>query len=148
MENNLTTQDVYQQITNRVIAAIEAGAPHFEMPWHSKTGRSRPINVHTGKPYRGINTLALWIAQLQYGFNTSTWGTYRQWKACNAQVRKGERAAVVVFYKDMERPVKNPATGETEQERYFVANASWVFNADQVDGWNPPESYPREDGYF
>ena len=29
----------------------------------------------------------------------SLWGTYRQWPALDAQVRKGKKAALVIFYK-------------------------------------------------
>ena len=125
--------NVYQQITDRVIAAIEAGAPKFEMPWHRGSSHSRPVNVFTGKNYRGVNTVALWVAQMEYGYTTGTWGTYKQWKECGAQVLKGEHAATVVFFKDVERPVED--SEETKSKRSFVATASWVFNADQVEGY-------------
>lgn len=129
-------QDVYQQITNHVIAAIEAGAPRFEMPWHQGANQSRPVNVDTGRKYRGVNTVALWIAQTHRDYQSATWGTYRQWQNRGAQVRKGERATTVVFFKDFEHPVEETdENGETKSRRSFVATASWVFNADQVDGY-------------
>jgi len=73
-------QDVYQQITNRVIAAIEAGAPRFEMPWHRGAQKSRPLNVLSGKHYRGVNTVALWVAQSEHDYSSGTWGTYASGK--------------------------------------------------------------------
>ncbi len=51
--------DVYEAITDRVIAAIEAGAGEWQMPWH-RSRVSRPINAHTKKLYRGVNVIALW----------------------------------------------------------------------------------------
>ena len=56
-------RDVYTRITGEIIAAIEAGAGEFKMPWHH-TGSStaRPTNITSGKNYRGVNVLALWVA--------------------------------------------------------------------------------------
>ena len=145
MTTEKTTQDVYQQITDRVVAAIEAGAPTFEMPWHRGAEHPRPRNVVTGKSYRGVNILALWITQSLCDYSSSVWGTYKQWKACGAQVRKGEQATTIVFYKDLEREVEDEATGETKLKKSFVATASWVFNADQVDNWTAPQAAPLID---
>lgn len=136
-----SNQNVYQKITDQVIAAIEAGALKFEMPWHKSN--SRPVNVASGKPYRGVNTLALWVAEQLNGYATGTWGTYKQWNAIGAQVRKGEHASTVVFYKDMERQIQEE--GETKAKRLFVATASWVFNADQVDSYTACDTVPLVD---
>jgi antirestriction protein ArdC len=55
--------DVYARITAQIVAAIEAGAGEYRMPWHgSDPSIARPINVASGKAYRGVNRLALWIA--------------------------------------------------------------------------------------
>ena len=46
--------DIYSRITTNIIAAIEAGAAEFRMPWHHDgSSTSRPINVASNKPYRG-----------------------------------------------------------------------------------------------
>lgn len=132
---NPSTKTVYQTLTDQIVAAIEAGAPRFEMPWHR--GHPRPVNVASGNRYRGINVLALWVAQEARGYASGTWGTYRQWQAQGAQVRKGERASTVVFYKDVERDEE--ADGEPGR-RAFVAVASGVFNAEQVSGHTAPET--------
>jgi antirestriction protein ArdC len=53
--------DVYSRITGEIVAAIEAGAGKWKMPWHHDgSATSRPINLASNKPYRGINVLALW----------------------------------------------------------------------------------------
>ena len=129
MTTQHANQNVYQKITDQIVAAIAAGAPRFEMPWHTRN--PRPVNVASQKPYRGVNTLALWVAEQQHGYSSGTWGTYRQWNAIGGQVRKGERAATIVFFKDVE-PDEDE---ETKSRRSFVAIASSVFNADQVDGY-------------
>lgn len=144
----MTTQvtglkDVHQQVTDQIIAAIERGAGDYTMPWHvSGIAQNRPSNILTGKRYRGVNVLALWIAAQRLGYATGTWGTYRQWAEKGAQVRKGEKASLIVFYKPLERSDVNANTGEIESSRHLFARASWVFNADQVDGWTPPAAEP------
>lgn len=130
--------DVHQTITNQIVAAIEAGAPEFKMPWHRAQGSlMRPVNVASRNRYQGINIVALWLSAEQRGYPTPVWGTYRQWQALGAQVRKGERGSVIVFYKELEFTKANEA-GETEDVRTLFARASYVFNAAQVDGYTPP----------
>lgn len=143
MKTNQSNQNIYQQITDRIIAAIEAGASKFEMPWHKGPNQRRPKNVATGNSYRGINTVSLWVAQLERDYSSNLWGTYNQWKACGAQVRKGEHAAPVVFFKGFEQPENQ--TEETKPNFSFIATTSWVFNADQVHGWNASNPTPTTD---
>jgi antirestriction protein ArdC len=134
--------DVYEAVTNRVIAAIEEGAGQWQMPWH-RSGVSRPLNALTKKPYRGVNVVALWAAADACGYVSGFWATYRQWRELEAQVRKGEHASLIVFWKELEREVEDEETGERQGKKTFFARASWVFNADQVDGWAPPAAPER-----
>jgi len=92
--------DVYNRITTEIIAAIEAGARNWRMPWHHDGAAvTRPENFSSHKRYRGVNVLALWAAAQASGYASGLWGTYRQWLAADAQVRKGERGTTVVFWK-------------------------------------------------
>jgi antirestriction protein ArdC len=94
--------DVYASVTVEVVAAIEAGAGEWRMPWHHDgTSTARPTSVAAAKRYRGINTVALWVAAMPGGYGEGLWGTYRQWQAAGAQVRKGERATNVVLWKEV-----------------------------------------------
>ncbi|WP_245766250.1 ArdC family protein [Sulfitobacter brevis] len=120
--------DVHSQITNHIIAAIET-AGEFQTPWITRSGGSfaRPVNVASKRPYNGINILNLWIASLSKDYPSNTWGTYRQWQQVGCQVRQGEKSSLVVFYQNH--------TSEDEAPKHFVARASRVFNAAQVDGF-------------
>ena len=138
----MNRSDVYEGITDRVIAAIEAGAGEWQMPWH-RSGVSRPVNAHTKNVYRGVNVVALWAAADAYSYSSGSWATYKQWRELDAQVRKGERASLIVFWKELERDVENEETGERERKKTLFARASWVFNGDQVDGWAPPTAPER-----
>lgn len=136
--------DFFQTITNTIISAIEGGAAShsYRMPWHRGTGALTPLNTITGRHYRGINTLLLWAAASNANYSTGEWATYRQWLAAGAQVRKGERASVVVLWKTL-GAAGNEASGTDQGERGSqrpLARAFYVFNAAQVDGYTREKS--------
>ncbi|MCB2052358.1 MAG: DUF1738 domain-containing protein, partial [Novosphingobium sp.] len=126
--------DVHQAITDKIVAMIEAGTDEVRLPW-LRTGMSSilPRNAASGEHYNGINILSLWAACEERDYATSLWGTYRQWQSLDAQVRKGEKASLVVFYKQLEVD-PDPEDDADNGLRHF-ARASWVFNIDQVDGY-------------
>jgi antirestriction protein ArdC len=130
--------DIHQHITDQIIAVIERGAGEFRLPWHrSASNIMRPVNVASKKPYRGVNVLALWATAEEKGYTSGTWGTYRQWAEIGAHVKKGEKAAFIVFYKELEFAAKSE-TGDAETTTRLFARATPVFAAEQVDGYQAP----------
>lgn len=129
--------DIHQHITDQIIAAIERGAGEFRLPWHRSAGNiMRPVNIASKKPYRGVNILTLWATADEKGFTAGTWGTYRQWAETGAQVRKGEKAAYIVFYKEI---TVAPDDGDSDgADTRLFARATPVFAAEQVDGYAAP----------
>ena len=129
--------DVYQSVTNAIVAAIEAGAGPFTMPWHG-TGASlgKPHNAVTQMEYHGINVLALWAAAQAQQFQSGLWASYRQWQSVGTQVIKGAIGSTIVFFKRVQ-PAEQ-ASEENAPQR-LIARASRVFNADQVVGWKAPD---------
>ncbi len=136
-----TRQNVYTRVTDSIIAAIEAGAGKWKTPWHGQGNFARPVNVASGNPYRGINTVALWVAAYVTGYASPIWGTYKQWHEKGAQVRKGEKASTVVFWKVVD-PAAHEADSQNEDSdqphAHMFARAYCVFNAQQVEGWEAP----------
>ena len=131
--------DIYRAVTDSIVEAIEKGAGPVEFPWHRQTAHGLPANAYTDQHYRGVNVVVLWVAAAVRGYGSPFWGTYRQWRELGAQVRRGERAALIVFYKEIDRsPQDGDESAITEEPApRLVARASWVFNADQVDGYKP-----------
>ncbi|MEF3046723.1 ArdC family protein [Pseudotabrizicola sp. L79] len=126
---------VYDDVTRKIVEAIEKGAATgngWKMQWHSMS--SRPENVMTGKAYQGVNTLHLWIEAQARCFSGAKWGTFKHWSEVGAKVRKGERGSLVVFLK----PIMKAAEGEEQDDKKFILRTSVVFNAEQVEGYNPP----------
>lgn len=137
--------DIYESITNQIVAAIERGAEKFVMPWHQKGENAlfMPVNATSGKAYRGVNILALWAIAEHRGYSSGEWATFKQWTEAGAKVRKGEKGAHVVFWSTYE---KNGEGGDSdaeangaEKETGMFAKAYTVFNANQVDGYSPKE---------
>jgi antirestriction protein ArdC len=139
---NKERQDIYTRITSEIVDSIERGAGPFKMPWHHDgSAVSRPINLASQKPYRGINVLALWAAADTFGYSKGLWGTYRQWQAQNAQVRKGERGSTVVLWKQSSSTDDHQDGNDDggKRQRPFFAQAFTVFNVEQVDGYSAPK---------
>jgi antirestriction protein ArdC len=124
----MTSFNIHQAITDKIIAAIEQGAGDFRMPWVQTKGV--PRNATTQKTYRGVNVLSLWIAAIAGGYSTDLWATFEQWKKAGSNVRKGEKGTLIVFYKQLDL---KDADDETDR-KVLYARASHVFNATQVDG--------------
>jgi antirestriction protein ArdC len=133
-------RDVYATVTAQIINAIEQGAGTWRMPWHT-SGRFAfsPINVASKKPYRGINTVCLWAAAQAKGYESGEWATYQQWQDNGAQVRKGEKATLVVFWKFAHDSAESQSDGDTPASgsRLLFTKGYSVFNAAQVDGYTP-----------
>jgi antirestriction protein ArdC len=129
--------DIAQHITDQIVKAIEAGAGKWEMPWHAVgSAMVAPINVTSGKPYRGMNTWLLMAASQEFGFSSNVWGTYKAWGAKGAQVKKGEKSTMVIFWKRSDYKVTNEA-GEKEDKKGLLLRYYNVFNASQVEGYEP-----------
>jgi len=126
--------DIHQIITDKIVALIEAGVDTFSLPWH-RTGASSilPKNALTGNAYNGINVLSLWATAEEKAYPNSLWGTYKQFQSLDAQVRKGEKATLVVFYKEYDAEPDPQQIDDDGKRR--VARASYVFNVAQVDGY-------------
>jgi antirestriction protein ArdC len=127
--------DVYARITDKIIAALEAGVRPWVQPWsggHLTGGVSRPLR-HNGEPYSGINVLLLWSEATARGYRASTWMTFRQAQELGASVRKGETGSMVVYANRTTRTETDIGGQEVERDIAFL-KAYTVFNVEQIDG--------------
>lgn len=120
-------QDTYQVVTDRVIAALEAGTVPWHRPWDASVGLPRSLS--TGRPYRGVNIFLLALSGLAAGYASPLWGTYKRIKERHGQVRKGERGTLVILWKPI--VTKDRDTGE--DKKIFLLRGYTVFNAEQAD---------------
>jgi antirestriction protein ArdC len=81
--------------------------------------------------------VCLWAAAQAKGYERGEWATYQQWQDKGAQVRKGEKATLVVFWK-FANDASESQEGETSHSsRLLFTRGYSVFNASQVDGYVP-----------
>ena len=114
--------DLYQQITDRIIAELEKGRIPWHKPWKCSSGA---ISRATGKPYSVLNQLLLPQA--------GEYVTFRQAIEEGHPVKKGEKASMVYFFKFIDGEDKD--TGEPKKIpllKYYS-----VFHISQCDGMKP-----------
>ena len=116
--------DIYAEITNRVIAALENGVAPWRKPWVG--GSSGCISYATGKQYSVLNTLLL-------GGQAGEFVTYKGCVQAGGHVRKGEKARMVVFWRPYEKI--DEETGEIT--KHFYLKHYSVFHLSQCEGINP-----------
>ena len=137
--------DFYKEVTNKIIAALENNTRPWVQPWD---GGILPIPMrHNNRLYQGINTLILWQAASEGGYNSPYWMTFKQAKLLGGNIRKGEKAATIFYAssctlgnneeedKQKERSGQNLALNQEQKSIYKKFMKSYkVFNANQIDG--------------
>ena len=134
--------DIYQRVSDRIIADLETGARPWLKPWNAEhaAGRiTRPLRSN-GVPYRGINVLMLWGAAMEQGFAAPIWMTFRQALELGAHVRRGEKGNLVVYANRITRTETDATTGEEAEREIPFLKGYTVFNVEQVEGL-PPSYY-------
>ena len=129
-----TKANVYEMITNRIIAELEKGNIPWKRPW---TGvRSGAYNRITKKPYSIINQILL-----KY---SGEYATFKQWQDLGGHIKKGEKSEIVVFWKIYQKEETNEETVEKEVRKIPVLKYYNVFHISQVEGVKPLEVPFRE----
>src|SRR5258708_36847222 len=91
---------LYQEITDKIIAELEAGHVPWVQPWGTaaaKASLAMPTNAATQRRYSGVNVLILWGAVIERGFAGQSWLTFRQALGLGCQFRKGGTGAPAVY---------------------------------------------------
>ena len=133
--------DIYQAVTDRIVAELDRGCAPWVKPWTvDGAATDIPINGHSKRAYRGINTLLLWLTQAASGFASREWFTFNQVTQLGGTVRRGEKATLVVFWKQLE--VEDADADEPHATKTVpVLRYYHVFNRNQIDAL-PNEAPP------
>lgn len=123
--------DLYEVVTEKILNDIEqSGKLSWVKPWKCNNGGCYPMNGKSKKPYNGINFFLLQM----YGFNSPYWLTYKQVTEMGGNVKKGEKGAMVVFWKINEYTKVNEATNEETINKVPILRYYNVFNLEQCEG--------------
>jgi antirestriction protein ArdC len=129
-------KDVYQTITDRIVADLESGTRPWLKPWsveHAAGRITRPLRAN-GIPYQGINVLMLWTTAVAKGYAAPFWMTFKQAIDLGAHVRKGEQGSLVVYADRIKRKETDATTGEEIDAEIPFMKGYTVFNVEQIDG--------------
>ena len=122
MQNSNRHIDIYETVTNKIIEHLEKGVVPWQQPW---SGGEPPQNLISKKPYRGINVLLL----NTLGYSQNHFLTFHQIKELGGSVKRGEKAQIVMFWKQLERD-----NDKGEKERIPFLRYYTVFNISQCTG--------------
>ena len=127
-----TMQDKVNKI---IIENIDKHGKDWAKPWASL---GMPTSLATGNRYSGINVIACWIANQEYGFTSNQWGTYNQIRTKGGVVSKGQQGTQVVYMQP--KLVRDARTNETPDTddgakivQYNLYRSYYVFNLDQTE---------------
>ena len=118
--------DVHQMVTDRIIAALEAGTAPWAQPW---IGRDGALKHRDGKPYSLLNQLLLG--------REGEYLSYREAQECGGNVKKGAKGRIVVFYKMLKCEDGVDDNGEATYKTIPLLRYYTVFHIDDCENVKP-----------
>lgn len=138
--------NLYDEVTAKIIAQLEAGRIPWVQPWASSADPSLgglapglPRNALTARNYSGVNVLILWGVVMEKGFPSQSWLTFKQARDAGGCVRKGEQGTTVVYADRFTPEAEKEKARETGGDAKSVAflKRFTVFNVSQCEGLRP-----------
>jgi len=120
------TRSVYDIVTEQVIRQLEQGVAPWRKPWRTEL----PVNLISGKPYRGLNVFLLG----SQGYGSRYWLTFNQAKKLGGHVRKREYSSLVTFWHIGEEKIIRDSDGNERKSKPFLLRFYNVFNVEQTEG--------------
>lgn len=137
--------DVYQAVTDKIIAALEAGVVPWRKPWKN-VGEGTQRNVTSKRPYRGVNQLLLGMSQ----FDSPWWITFKAAAELGARVKPeqakkngGIGPELVVYWNRIKCRACTDGDGNVKvakcercgnRRSFFILRFFTVWNVEQIDG--------------
>ena len=131
------SKDVYSQITETVIEALEQGNIIWQKPWNSY---GLPKNYTTGRPYRGWNLFWLNFITSYRQYSTPYFLTFNQAQKIGGRIKKGSKGTAIIYWAEVEDKrttmvVTDEATGNELciHPTILIHTTHTVFNLDQTE---------------
>jgi antirestriction protein ArdC len=131
------SNDIYSQITETVIEALEQGNIIWHKPWNSY---GLPKNYTTGRQYRGWNVFWLNFITSYKQYSTPYFLTFNQAQKAGGRIKKGSKGTPIVFWAEVEDKrttmvVTDEATGKeiSIHPTKLIPTTHTVFNLDQTE---------------
>jgi antirestriction protein ArdC len=133
-------RDLYQEVTDKIVAAIESGTAPWQRGWSELAELGLPMNGQSSRQYNGINSMLLFLTSQERGYSDNRWFTFKQANELGAKVRKGEKSTPVYFFKMLQSTERDgvaaKSTGDTPRMIPFLSEYR-IFNGQQLEGIEP-----------
>ncbi|PHS61215.1 MAG: DNA primase [Thalassobium sp.] len=136
-KKSFVKKDVYQEVTNKIIAKLEAGTVPWVKEWDNQgnnLSKPLPYNFDSGNMYSGMNILSLWMSEEENQFTSNAWMTFAQAKKKGGNIIKGQKGTSLFFFKFVEKVCADTGTDKS----YAMPKPFTVFNLDQIEGIELP----------
>lgn len=130
------TQELYRQLTERVIAELETNPTGWTKPWADAFAHAGiPFNATTGVAYQGGNIMWLALVAADAGYaGPSAWATYDQWVGVKCQVRKGSKGIKAVRWNPVRCKPAHSADERCQSCGKLFPSVFTLFHFTQVEG--------------
>ena len=118
--------NVYEIITEKIISQLEQGTAPWRKPWRTEM----PMNLISGKEYRGINPFLLG----PLGYGSRFWLPYNQAAKLGGNVRRGEKSSIVTFWNIGQEKTLIDSNGNERKSKPILLKYYNVFNVEQCEG--------------
>ena len=128
---------IREEVTARIIEALEAGTAPWRRPWRTTVGANQPgrhSNFASQRAYQGVNPLLLELHSLRLGLLSRWWGTFNQWhqlgctiKRRPANVEQGHWGCRVVFWKPLTKTVVDDEGNEEDEKLFCLRDLHRLF---------------------
>lgn len=137
-----SSRDIYQEVTDRMVAALEAGTVPWRKPWNTrKLGHMQ--NLVTGHPYRGVNIWLLSLSAMEHGFTSPYWLSRKQiialggsWTGSGTQITFWKRITIT----------EPDESGKPVKKTIPLLKHFYVWNLDQTENVKLPKKVADAQG--
>ncbi|GGG04747.1 MULTISPECIES: ArdC family protein [Cysteiniphilum] len=96
-QSKQTYNDFVNDIAQSIKEIIQNGGATWKDVFNREGCAKLPVNAK-GNLYSGVNVLNLYMTQLKNNYKSNQWLTFKQIKALNGSVNKGEKSSRVFFF--------------------------------------------------
>lgn len=144
----------YQVVTDKIVAALEAGTAPWQKPWKPGQG---PTNIVSGNPYRGVNVFLLQLAAMEKGYQSKYWLTFAQMLELGGELKNvpvedreegdktksGQHPTLIVWWSMVKDRKSDDPNARIPLIKYFR-----VFNLDQTQYVRIPKGREQASAEF
>ncbi|MDE2026904.1 MAG: DUF1738 domain-containing protein [Candidatus Omnitrophica bacterium] len=129
--------NLYETITQKIIASLEKGVIPWRQTWKSS---GIPSNFKTGNKYKGVNLLLLAMENHSVPFYL----TFKQAAELGGRIKKGAKSSLIIYWS---LKTRENVDDITKKETYPVLQYYNVFNITQTEGIDYHSRYQQMEDF-